>query len=1785
MAKPISKDKTLQEKFKQFFGLNKGAPHQPESFPKTEKFILNQDILKEIENDNPLSQRIKAIKELQNIIQTRHRHLHEGSVEALCARTLDMLHPSHTTEVRHTVLYFYCYVIKTQFNKLIIMRDYFFRLIKDHKIPDDLLPRIEMLKALTNNGKEIEYFEEDAGPFLLEWMPEIIIGNKVQEFLPLLENMIKCNAAYLDENIIEGIVIYICNLCERTNSEEEIQLCLQVLDAVICYSYPPSNIIPSVITTLSRTVNLPKFCQISWKLMRNLLGTCLGHYSIYTMCKALQDANNYNDPSLLRGTIFFVSMSLWGNKRVQSLKNTMSAVLPSFLMVLECTNDIVAYEVILGIQRLLEHSSKELLGMTWDLILEIINKLLTHSEIVPVSSSSPLRLSVNVYDLIATIEQLHEAGIYKGSVNRLYELIEKSSHLPEQLVLRLIDYKTQFLHSSQENWLNNMNQLMLKYFRNEKRTVIRCKVLNVLSHVFTTNRYLYEDELIDNIVLPFLLQLELDPDITIRTDAVKLLVKIIQDCSSKKCLDLLDIIEKVIRRAFDQFHSVGTKDISDTVHVINEDEIMDVKSAIVGLIETFKKKLHLLPSSHAICIYKMLVKHIQSTVYNSSHVIEQTGVIRRMILEFLLKLRANSHRQLGFANDDDKIEYSAYLLCSLKDQHTEPTSDNINSPLVSTSSSSSSLTLSYLDLSEAFQVITTCLKQEKDWTVLELVLQKLPELLQNKAAVIGGLNSVNALCSNLCAMISDRHLCLPESLRNTPPRLVRADFQSCVLPVLAALAAYHNEMSFHIQRVMINCLQSVLVTKCARNSITALIQCTLEMQETMCKLLPGVLLNLSKISATVSIAVPVLEFLSILIRLPQLYVNFVEDQYMSIFAIALPYTNPKFDQYTVALAHRVIAMWFLKCRIPFRRDFASFITKGLRANMFPPIEENSSLFQNFSNDESIDKKRSSSINSQTETNEQQSLSEPTQVLSTQLLETCMDLMARFTFGMCSNHPKRSSVAEFLLENGQTASWLVGNKIVTITTSGCGTKAFKNGLCEKCYALCKNILDEESENETKKSSLEQSTRRRHRSAVNQSTNTDISYNFSRTKDDLLLHRQLSEGRLVESLTSISEFKSSSTKVGIMGSPNKSLENTSAIKSTEDLILEQKDEKLKNVKHSSGNLCSCWCNGWAEIFIRRPTGNTSWMFRIQNRLFLPNCPPDLNLPDISSLLLPHKLIRDLDKAEKDDDDDDDDSANVDYQHIDMLTFDPLEDIAEQVPSANSEIDTDLSESSESHSNMSHQRSNSPLRRTNSSPEMKGEWNICNNINLKNDDGSQAKLENMNQTSQDSVYSDSLISDVNESKKENSPKAVETGLGEQQIKSAVRKSPRKEDKSIFISEDSKSSKIVPSSPRREESKLKLRLDLTGVSASGTSEIKSSSPLPQSASPQLAVRKTKSSPTSPPAKSAGPRSPPPTNYYRDRGHTISVMSPVHSKNLLQSSSKVASSYREIYRSGLSPSFVFLQLYHSATFGTSSDKPVLLPKTEVINRAIEMIDHIPAYETHKIGVIYIGPGQANQESVILRNECGSIRYTEFLHGLGTVVQISEVDQRKVYLGGLDSKTDGKFAYIWHDDLIQVVFHVATMMPNKDKDPVGNLKKLHIANDFVTIVYNESGEDYSLGTIKSQLTSACVIICPEDFGLNVVTVKLKSEITEFGHTEPHIVSDESLAIFVRQLAVHANLISMITVYKERNLDPYFSTWLERLKKIKQLHVKARQEMSTEECYIDSTGIECAHHLEDFTDYV
>ena len=48
-------------------------------------------------------------------------------------------------------------------------------------------------------------------------------------------------------------------------------------------------------------------------------------------------------------------------------------------------------------------------------------------------------------------------------------------------------------------------------------------------------------------------------------------------------------------------------------------------------------------------------------------------------------------------------------------------------------------------------------------------------------------------------------------------------------------------------------------------------------------------------------------------------------------------------------------------------------------------------------------------------------------------------------------------------------------------------------------------------------------------------------------------------------------------------------------------------------------------------------------------------------------------------------------------------------------------------------------------------------------------------------------------------------------------------------------------------------------------------------------------------------------------------------------------------------------------------------------------------------------------------------------------------------------------------------------MPSTESDPQSNKKKRHIGNDYVAIVYNDSGDKYSMGTVKGQFIYASII--------------------------------------------------------------------------------------------------------------
>ncbi|XP_008551643.1 tuberin [Microplitis demolitor] len=1804
MSKMNIKDKdqrTLNDKLKQWFRINKG------NYKSNEEHILTQEIEREISSENPINQRARILKDLTDDVL--NNHWEDRAAEKFWNLVKDLLNKDVPKEHRHTVLTFLSCLVQGQYSRLSsLMRVKFFKVVQDHEIPEDIGPRLELLQRLTDNGKDIVHLEEKVGGFLLKWMPTVTYGDEKRgaEFLSLLVNVIKYNSAYIDEDIVSGLVQFICHLCYYSNNKEVVSGCLDTLDTIVGYNINlQSDSLQTFITALCRSVNVDIYCEISWKIMKKLLGTDMGHTALYTMCRLLQDPNFQRDVRLLRGAVFYVNMGLWGTHRIQKLKCTPISVLPSFIQALKCNHPIVMYEVTLAVQRLVNKYGPTLLEPTWSVVLDIIQHVIAHIE----TSNQPAtqQVSESLHDTLNGIENLMDANQYNGDVQRFYDLIERCSDArPEASVFKLIDYRASIIGLTHYHWQSKLANLVERYFKIETRTSIRTKVLDIVTRIIHMNRY-HEDELIERIIVPYLQHVDVDPDIMIRNVSAHLLVDLCLNCEIKRCLELLDILEKIINKPF----TVDTP-------VVSDNDIKDVKTAVSGVIDIFTTKIYRLPSSHAIRAYKILVNHLEQH-YKEPQIFNDFSTIRYLIFECFLKIRANSLFHVGYTNPETGTvtRFSPYLIlehASAPDR-LGPSGGGGNSPPVSPAPLQHiSCQISHISLAMACKAAIMCLKQERDWRVLQLVLKETPNLLQNRALILARQsNDIDYVAAALCSMITDRNLKLPESLTNAPSKFTISDFRMFVFPVLTSLASYHTHLEPNLQQRLIKCLEIGLTTRCASQCVTSLTTCTLEMRDAMNKLLPAVLSDLSKISAVQHIAIPILEFLSMLARLPTVYSSFIDNQYRLIFALLLPYTNPfKYNHYTVSLAHHVIAVWFLKCRLSLRREFVKCITSGLNDNVVMPLEEGQVKTSNFSTlqEDSSHRKRSSSLTEQGSRGRRErpvlgnqiigdlkpQMDEKLMTFHMELAETCIDLLARYTFSTYTARPKRCAGAEFLLKDGQSMTWFLNNRLITVTTSGCSMKSMRAGLCDSCWIACKAAP----------------TSPEHRAGAGLPRRAS---SIDGNKDENRLSRQ-SSGHAGSSTNTAANSPTEESKRTLdddfAKADNKSDKEAEASKLEQILGSDKQDEYTP---------CACWCQGWAEILVRRPTGDMSWIMRVQNSVQC-DAMNDFPLQDLTALLMPNSepttktsSSQDTTTTESFEDETDEkseskssggQSTDQHQSNLNKSTGPIAIPGSPGRPSTSRQSSRDSIESLEDGDDDS-KRSRNPVRRSNSSPEMSASWK---NPFLNKDKlvipPADAPNSEFDVKHAKTAYSKDMRVSYEAIPEEISgmgttPPVTEAGDHPGVFQTQYSHPGTTTTTTTTVgnngtsSSSSSSSNIVPASP------IASTPSYLPAQNRVTQHHMSSSKPPQSPTQQYSRTSTiesslrqiassieskpplgRSHPTERREERPDPSALPPIAF-RDRGHTISVMSPVRDSIRRGTSPRV----KEIPRPGINPSSVFLQLYHTAHFGSTNEKPLLIPPTTALQRAVTNLDRIQPYETHKIGVLYVGPNQASNESEILANQYGSMRYAEFLQRLGTLVCLKNVDE-SVFLGGLDRNGEhGNFAYIWQDDVTQVAFHVATLMPTKQSDPKCTWKKQHIGNDYVTIVYNESGESYDIQTVKGQFNYACVIIQPLDYGANQVTIQAREELAEhIGHSESKIISDQNLGILSRQLALHANLASMVSSsLKAKGHNPYSSNWLERLRHIKRLRRRLLESSnSSSDDKTDETRSNERVHMEDFTEY-
>ena len=262
------------------------------------------------------------------------------------------------------------------------------------------------------------------------------------------------------------------------------------------------------------------------------------------------------------------------------------------------------------------------------------------------------------------------------------------------------------------------------------------------------------------------------------------------------------------------------------------------------------------------------------------------------------------------------------------------------------------------------------------------------------------------------------------------------------------------------------------------------------------------------------------------------------------------------------------------------------------------------------------------------------------------------------------------------------------------------------------------------------------------------------------------------------------------------------------------------------------------------------------------------------------------------------------------------------------------------------------------------------------------------------------------------------------------------------------------------------------------------------------------------------------------------------------------------------------------------------------VPKFVNTIDRIPVIDTHKVGILYVAPGQTN-EIEILRNTHGSPAYTRFLEGLGRLISLR--GQLDVYAGGLDPDEDGEYAYAWWDDIGQILYHTATMMPASPHDPQSNNKKRHIGNDYVRIVWNDSGSAYRFDTLSTQFQFVNIVIEPHSPGTAVaysipayeneyfrVTVQRAPGMTEFVPVGSFkLISGQNLPLLVRQLSLLADRFASVFAQTNRDtttteVKTHWQMRLEAIRRFKNIlpipepHELATEGIMKEEAFKDFT---------------
>lgn len=200
-----------------------------------------------------------------------------------------------------------------------------------------------------------------------------------------------------------------------------------------------------------------------------------------------------------------------------------------------------------------------------------------------------------------------------------------------------------------------------------------------------------------------------------------------------------------------------------------------------------------------------------------------------------------------------------------------------------------------LKVNRWLETIIALLQREADWDIYSYVLAHLGPQLSNRDFFNNAIPQIKLLRSVLCDQIKNETFHEPPGSTGVK----KADVAVCIFDSLAMLISYHEYFAKSEEDDLVRAFTLGIIGSwdgTSRGCIHALSVCCHEIPLSVTKSLNAILDKMSKVITMSHIAVHILEFLALLARLPDVYVNLREEEIRTVFGICIRFLQTSREQ-------------------------------------------------------------------------------------------------------------------------------------------------------------------------------------------------------------------------------------------------------------------------------------------------------------------------------------------------------------------------------------------------------------------------------------------------------------------------------------------------------------------------------------------------------------------------------------------------------------------------------------------------------------------------------------------------------------------------------------------------------------------------------------------------------------------------------------------------------------------------------------------------------------------------